>query len=73
MGVVVSLARIASGAHFFSDTIVSFFVMLIVADLSYFYLVLTAADRDELVGSALKPAYVALSAETDAAATRVVS
>lgn len=31
-GVLVSAARIASGAHFFSDTVVSFFVMLILAD-----------------------------------------
>ena len=39
VGVVVSVARIASGAHFFSDTVVSFFVMLIAADVSYFYIV----------------------------------
>jgi lipid A 4'-phosphatase len=31
-GILVSVARIAAGAHFFSDTVVSFFVMLIVAD-----------------------------------------
>ncbi len=31
-GILVSAARIASGAHFLSDTVVSFFVMLIVAD-----------------------------------------
>jgi lipid A 4'-phosphatase len=31
-GVLVSAARIASGAHFLSDTAVSFFVMLIVSD-----------------------------------------
>jgi lipid A 4'-phosphatase len=31
-GVLVSAARIASGAHFLSDTVVSFFVMLIVSD-----------------------------------------
>ena len=31
-GVLVSAARIASGAHFLSDTIVSFFVMLMIAD-----------------------------------------
>ena len=35
-GVLVSVARIASGAHFLSDTVTSFFVMLISADaLSY--------------------------------------
>jgi lipid A 4'-phosphatase len=37
-GVAVSLSRIASGAHFFSDTVVSFFVMLIVADALYHYM-----------------------------------
>lgn len=37
-GVAVSLSRIASGAHFFSDTVASFFVMLIVADALYHYL-----------------------------------
>jgi lipid A 4'-phosphatase len=31
-GVLVSTARIAAGAHFLSDTVVSFFVMLLVAD-----------------------------------------
>ena len=58
MGVLVSLARIASGAHFFSDTVVSFFIMLILADVSYFYMVLTAADRAEVgvVDNTLKPA-----------------
>jgi lipid A 4'-phosphatase len=58
VGVLVSLARIASGAHFFSDTVVSFFIMLILADVSYFYMVLTEADRAEVgvVGNVLKPA-----------------
>lgn len=37
-GVAVSSARIASGAHFLSDTIVSFFVMMIVADILHHYL-----------------------------------
>ena len=35
-GSLVSLARIAVGAHFFSDIVVSFFVMLIVTDALYF-------------------------------------
>jgi lipid A 4'-phosphatase len=58
VGVVVSFARIASGAHFFSDTIVSFFIMLLLADVSYFYMVLTEADRAEVgvVGGVLEPA-----------------
>jgi lipid A 4'-phosphatase len=58
VGILVSFARIASGAHFFSDTVVSFFIMLILADVAYFYMVLTDADRAELdlVGTVLKPA-----------------
>lgn len=43
LGVFVSWSRIASGAHFFSDTVVSFFVMLICADVLYLYMVAPAA------------------------------
>jgi lipid A 4'-phosphatase len=35
-GLVVSAARITSGAHFLSDSVVSFFVMLTVADALYY-------------------------------------
>jgi len=42
----VSFCRIASGAHFLSDTVVSFFVMLIVADVLHHYLVLGAFERE---------------------------
>jgi len=65
VGVLVSVARIASGAHFFSDTVVSFFIMLIVADVSYFYMVMTAADRVEVgaVDAVLKPAAVVVPNE----------
>ena len=61
LGALVSLSRISAGAHFFSDTVVSFFVMLIVADVLYYYLVLTNAERVEagVAGSAFRPAYVA--------------
>jgi len=38
--VLVSAARIASGAHWFSDTVVSFFIMLIVADALYYQMFL---------------------------------
>lgn len=38
-GWLVSFLRIAAGAHFFSDVVVSFFVMLIVTDMLYFHLV----------------------------------
>jgi membrane-associated phospholipid phosphatase len=44
-GVVVSFSRVASGAHFFSDSVVSFFVMLISADALRHYLLLRAAER----------------------------
>lgn len=44
-GAVVSFSRVSSGAHFFSDTVVSFFVMLIVADLLRYYLLLSPAER----------------------------
>lgn len=37
-GVLVSFSRVASGAHFFSDTVVSLFVMWIVADLLHAHL-----------------------------------
>jgi lipid A 4'-phosphatase len=46
LGVLVSLARISAGAHFFSDTVVSFFVMLIVADVLFYYMVLTKQERE---------------------------
>jgi len=37
-GALVSFARVASGAHFLSDVLVSFFVMWITADVMHFYL-----------------------------------
>jgi len=39
-GVAVSISRMAAGAHFFSDTLVSFFVMLITADVLNHYMLL---------------------------------
>lgn len=44
-GIVVSIARISAGAHFFSDTVTSFFVMLIVSDVLFHYLVLNGGTR----------------------------
>ena len=44
-GSLVSFCRVASGAHFFSDTLVSFFVMLIVADVLHYYLVLAEVGQ----------------------------
>jgi lipid A 4'-phosphatase len=46
LGSLVSFSRIASGAHFFSDTIVSFFVMLIITDVLYYY-ILTETEQDK--------------------------
>lgn len=37
-GVAVSFSRVAIGAHYLSDTVVSFFVMLIVADVLHHYM-----------------------------------
>lgn len=48
-GAVVSFSRIAIGAHFLSDTVVSFFVMLIVADVLYFYMFLPVPKDIEAV------------------------
>jgi lipid A 4'-phosphatase len=53
-GVAVSLSRIAIGAHFFSDTVVSFFVMLIVADALYHYMFVLHPGAIE---SALAPSH----------------
>ncbi|MDY6947929.1 MAG: phosphatase PAP2 family protein [Pseudomonadota bacterium] len=47
IGSVVSLSRVAAGAHFFSDTVVSFFVMAILADGLYYYVVLSEPERVE--------------------------
>jgi lipid A 4'-phosphatase len=45
-GGAVSFARMASGAHFLSDVVVSFFVMLIVADVLYHYMLLPQAGGE---------------------------
>ena len=55
-GVLVSVARIASGAHWFSDTVISFFVMLIVADTLHYQMFLfgpAAAEAVSDVGPAV--------------------
>jgi membrane-associated phospholipid phosphatase len=51
LGALISLSRLAAGAHFFSDVTVSFFVMLIVADVLFFYLV---ADHAAVRGGRLE-------------------
>jgi lipid A 4'-phosphatase len=49
-GVAVSLSRVASGAHFLSDSVVSFFVMLVCADAMYHYVVLRVPERQLALG-----------------------
>jgi lipid A 4'-phosphatase len=58
-GALVSFSRVSVGAHFFSDTVVSFFVMLIAADIFHYYVVLTPREREEggILQGAHKPAY----------------
>jgi lipid A 4'-phosphatase len=46
LGAMVSFGRVSAGAHFFSDTVVSFFVMLLMADALYYYVVLNQAARE---------------------------
>jgi lipid A 4'-phosphatase len=43
-GVLVSAARVVAGAHFLSDTVVSFFVMFIASDALYFRLFLFSPE-----------------------------
>jgi lipid A 4'-phosphatase len=54
-GAVISLCRIATGAHFFSDTAVSFFVMLILTDVLNYYVVLSHAERASIPIVAVRP------------------
>lgn len=53
-GILMSASRIAAGAHFFSDTVVSFFVMLIVMDVLNHYIILRRLERK---ASTLQPAF----------------
>jgi len=54
-GLTVSFARVAAGAHFFSDIVVSFFVMLIVADALCFYMLRGAGQRRVSQGPVVTP------------------
>jgi lipid A 4'-phosphatase len=58
-GALVSFSRVSSGAHFFSDTVVSFFVMLICADVFRYYLLLRPAESlaEAPAQPELQPAY----------------
>lgn len=46
LGALVSISRIAAGAHFLSDTVTSFFIMVIVADILFFYLISNRNPRE---------------------------
>jgi lipid A 4'-phosphatase len=67
-GVLISVSRVASGAHFLSDTVVSFFVMLIVADVLHHYMIALPEARSPQ--TALDPplleAYLPIRAEAAA-------
>ena len=54
-GVAVSFSRIAVGAHFISDTVASFFIMLLVSDVLYFYM-FVPADESVVQAVAAGPA-----------------
>jgi lipid A 4'-phosphatase len=43
-GVLVSVARMAAGAHYLSDIVTSFFIVLILSDVLFLHLVLRQAD-----------------------------
>ncbi|MEQ1581305.1 MAG: phosphatase PAP2 family protein [Steroidobacteraceae bacterium] len=60
-GAIVSVGRIYSGAHFLSDTVVSFFVMLVIGDALYHFMLRSAADREgvSLADPGLKATYAA--------------
>jgi len=60
-GAIVSIGRIYSGAHFLSDTVVSFFVMLVIGDVLYHFMVLSADEREgvRLAHAGLRPASAA--------------
>jgi lipid A 4'-phosphatase len=66
-GILVSLGRVSAGAHFFSDTVTSFFVMLFVSDVLYHYLVLDGRERHDglLMDDSLVAAYATLPARSD--------
>jgi lipid A 4'-phosphatase len=58
LGVVISISRLAAGAHFFSDVVVSFFVMLIVSDVLFHYMIAIPSERRiSSMGEELAPAY----------------
>jgi lipid A 4'-phosphatase len=59
LGVIISISRLAAGAHFLSDVVVSFFVMLIVSDVLFHYMIAIPAARKvpSSMGEELASAY----------------
>lgn len=53
-GVVISISRLASGAHFFSDTVVSFFVMWVVSDVLHHYMLAVPAVRGRVSATRIR-------------------
>lgn len=51
-GILVSLSRVAVGAHFFSDVVMSFFVMWILLDVLHHYLFESPALRSKRLATA---------------------
>ena len=58
-GGLVSFSRIASGAHFLSDTIVSFFVMWITADALYYFMLVRSRAPRRIALPHVPPSYAA--------------
>jgi lipid A 4'-phosphatase len=56
LGVVISISRLAAGAHFFSDIVVSFFVMLLVSDILFHYMIAIPSERKMLSSMGEEPA-----------------
>lgn len=69
-GCLVSFSRVASGAHFFSDTVVSFFVMAILTDVLFFYLLLPARRLPLPVVPVARPALVKIANRKASASKR---
>jgi len=58
LGITVAITRLASGAHYLSDTVVSFFIMLLISDVLYHYMIAVpeARGRSIVIGEGLTPA-----------------
>jgi len=66
-GIAVSISRMASGAHFFSDTVTSFFIMFIVADVLFHYMLAPKQMLSASHATAVSPANAPTRPEPTAA------